>query len=121
MFANYEYFVNDQFSPPSERNRSAFAVRAVSARKKLLRTFGHSRSNSARSEFGFIFLKFHSAMDFQYRIIVSTKAMRSETLRDGLCFFIAMPSWRHGNAARFYFGFGVRTSRSPLAQTALMD
>jgi hypothetical protein len=29
MFANYEYFVNDQFSLPSERNRSAFARGAL--------------------------------------------------------------------------------------------
>jgi hypothetical protein len=91
MFANYEYFVNDQFSLPSERNRSAFAVRTVSARKKLLRTFGHIFSNSAMSAFGFAFLKLDSAMAFQYAIIESTMATRSETLRDGLGFFIAAP------------------------------
>jgi hypothetical protein len=67
-------------------------VRTVSARKKLLRAFGHTRSNSAKSEFGFVCLKLNSAMDFQYAIIASTKAMRSETLRDGLGFFLAVSS-----------------------------
>src|SRR5882672_1913764 len=107
MFANYEYFVNDQFSLPSERNRTAFAVRTVSARKKLLRTFGHTRSKSARSECGFAFLKFDSAMAFQYATIESTRATRSETLRDGIGFFICRVLLRHGNAARFSFECSV--------------
>jgi hypothetical protein len=75
----------------------------VSARKKLSSVFGHTRSNSAWSESGFDRLKFTSAMDFQYAMIESTRAMRSATLRDGLGFFIATSSLRHGNATRFSF------------------
>src|SRR5262245_50482263 len=125
MFANYEYFVNmrcftrspprNQFSRPSERNRSALAVRTVSARKKLSSVFGHCRSNSAESEFGFASLNLNSAMDFQYAIIASTSAVRSETLRDGVDFFIAMFSCKHSNAARFSFGCGVKSGRQKLS------
>ena len=67
-------------------------MRTVYAKKKLFMTFGHTRSNSVESEFGSVFLKVHSATDFQYAIIASTMATRSDTLRDGLGFYIAVSS-----------------------------
>src|SRR5262249_30271083 len=66
----------DQLSRPCERNRSFFAARTVSARKKLSSICGQSRSKASGSTPGWE-LKRLRANSFQYATISSTKATRS--------------------------------------------
>src|SRR5262249_5070221 len=66
----------DQLSRPCERNRSFFAARTVSARKKLSSICGQSRSKASGSTPGWE-LKRLRANSFQYATISSTKAVRS--------------------------------------------
>src|SRR5262245_10274464 len=65
-----------QLSRPCERNRSFFAARTVSARKKLSSICGQSRSKASGSTPG-CELKRLRANSFQYAMISSTKAVRS--------------------------------------------
>src|SRR5262245_27260023 len=104
----------DQLSRPRERNRSFFAARTVSARKKLSSICGQSRSKASGSTPGWE-LKRLRANSFQYVMISSTKATRSAVsgVLAGIWFSsIAVPSSRHGRAARTSFWLEISSTQS---------